>query len=116
VRYLTPKRLRAVYEMLLAFPPFSRWNMAAPEDVTFIVLKGKEICGEWVFDDPTHQIRISKPRHAHLINVIMTMAHEMVHLHQYETGVYNDEDPHDEAFHAAAAQICDIFGFDVGQF
>ena len=116
MRYLTPKRLRAVYGMLLAFPPFSRWKMPEPEEVDFVVLRGKELCGEWTLDDPTHQIRISKPRHAHFINVVMTMAHEMVHLHQYEARTYNDDDPHNEAFHTAAAQICEIFGFDVGQF
>lgn len=113
---LTPSRLGAIYTMLLEFPPFNRWKMPKPKDVEFKVLTKKDRFGDWTHDGGLHIIRVSKPKHGHLVNVIGTVAHEMVHLHQYETGTFDDGNPHNETFHEIARQICERFGFDVGQF
>ncbi len=118
---LTPETLRAAYAYLDATPPFNGWNLPDPEDVEFRVTQKSRTHGE------THtvilggtkfkfKIDISGKKHNHTASLILTMAHEMVHVHQRYNKINLTRSTHGKDFMALAKEVCDAHGFDPGQF
>lgn len=112
---LTPGHLAAVYDMLRAFPPFCRWNLPPAATIKFRVLKTKAFQAQWWIEGDRHHIDVSKAAHVRLETVVATMAHEMIHvrqrMHKTETKA-----EHNANFHRQAKRVCDLLGFDLGQF
>jgi hypothetical protein len=99
---LTPERLRAVYECLRAFPPFS--SLPPGDQVKFRVTRHKDRHGDY-YVDGVHHIRVSARFIGTMDSLTRVMAHEMVHL---KTGL-----PHGAAFKRMARSVCKRFGWDV---
>lgn len=109
---LTPERLAAVYDMLRAFPPFSRWGLPPSDEVKFRVLRTPRLFGLYQpYTDGTHEIQISAGANGHLDTLASTMAHEMIHLYQRIKKNYRG-DTHNREFHRIAKQVCARFGWD----
>lgn len=108
-------RIAAVYEMWRAFPPFSRWNLPPSSEVAFHVLRTNQLDGDWWYDGERHHIRVSAVRHAHMVSLLDTVAHEMVHLHQHQSGTATNA-VHNADFRRIAGRICKLYGFDEGKF
>lgn len=113
---LTPERLAAVYEMLRSFPPFSRWKLPPASEVKFHTLKTDKWQADWWIEGDTHHVRLSEPKHHHLISLIASMAHEMVHVQQRVAKTETRGAEHNDDFKKRALQVCKAFGFDYGQF
>ena len=112
---LTPERLAAVYDMLRAFPPFCRWQLPPASVVKFHILKTDKWQADWWLEGNTHHIRVSEKKHGHLVSLIESMAHEMVHVRQRIAKTETKGD-HNAEFRKLAERICKALGFDVGQF
>ena len=113
---LTPKRLGAVYEMLRAFPPFSRWGLPPASEVEFHVAKTDKHHAAWWIDGDKHHIEISAKKHGWMASLLATMAHEMIHVRQRIAKTETRSVEHNAEFRKMVPAICRRFGFDPGQF
>lgn len=114
---LTKERLRAVYAALRHFPPFSRMKLPAPDLVQFNIRRTKALDGEyarWCGSDD-HMIDISVARNGHWQTLSVTMAHEMIHLHQARAKT-ESRGQHNADFQRIGKIICRRFGWDFKQF
>ena len=90
---LTPEMLESAYEYLRVSPPFCRWNLPHADQVMF---PGDGDAGslrtfprpppQGHGDDEFSEIAISAGMVSSTDLLISTMAHEMIHLYQDETG------------------------------
>jgi hypothetical protein len=109
---LTRDVLAAAYDYLRATPPFNAWNLPEPDDIKFKVVRSPTLRGYYLRDEAGKQVIAMSARNiGHSINVIATMAHEMIHLHQGETNMENGAE-HNAAFNKLAARVCKLHGFD----
>lgn len=110
---LTPKSLEAAYDYLRTTPPFKKWNLPEGEDMKFIVSRSNQTCGSYTSDNlGNHYISISQKLIGHTHNLIGTMAHEMVHLHQRLTKMETKGVQHNGAFLKLGERVCKVHGFD----
>lgn len=98
---LTPDVLRGAYDLLNATRPFDHWNL--PDDVVFKIGRTKRDYGWFVGDGEKLLIIASYGTVGHLMTLLATMAHEMVHMHQYLTGMPVNHGP---TFQKLAAEVC----------
>lgn len=110
---LTPDVLRAAYELLDETEPFKSWNLPPAEDINFEIVRSKKRLGRCHCDLSPLKIEISTLYHFYLPSVLLTMAHEMVHVHMHQQGMGYT---HGRAFKALRDQVCAVHGFDPGQF
>lgn len=111
---LTTDMLRASYELLCECRPYRHWNLPPADEVRFKVTRSLEIDGYYLY--PKQEIGISSLSHQHLYSVLVTMAHEMVHLYMRETAMDRKVADHGVAFRKLAARVSAELGFDAGQF
>lgn len=109
---VTPHGVAAVWDMLRAMPPFSRWNLPPAEEVEFRTPQRSDVLGEWTkWEGGHHIVTISSKSHGHLLTLIQTVAHEMLHAYQDIKGTSNRAQ-HNAEFKRLAAQVCRALGFD----
>lgn len=108
-------RLASVYEMLRAWPPFSRWKLPPADQVTFHVIRSKTAFGRWWIDGDRHHVEISEKLHGHMLGLVMTVAHEMIHMKQRISRTETRAE-HNAEFQRLAKRVCTIHGFDLGPF
>jgi len=118
---LTVDAMRAAYAYLAETEPFKDWNLHDAEDVEFKVTRIARVYGEThttVRDDGKFEftIDLSGVKHTHTASIMVTMAHEMVHVHQRHNCINLTNKAHGADFHALAAEVCTAHGFDPGQF
>ncbi|OFX03269.1 MAG: hypothetical protein A3E78_12080 [Alphaproteobacteria bacterium RIFCSPHIGHO2_12_FULL_63_12] len=106
---LTPATLEAAYDFLRAMPPFSRWGLPPGDEIRFRVTSDPEAMGWHSVDKDGHCIDISGEKVGHLVTLMKTMAHEMIHLRQDELGLKRT---HGKGFAALAHQVSKVHGFD----
>lgn len=110
--HLTPTILEAAYNYLRATPPFSKWKLPDSDAVEFrINLRPKEFGEIFWQADGTPQISVSAVKCKTTKDLVETVAHEMVHYHQY-IAAYRNSASHGPKFKALAAQVCKQHGFD----
>jgi hypothetical protein len=83
---ISPAIVRNLYSSLYVCYPFSKWNLPLPEECDFQILHDQELMGSYLYcdsDEYEHTITISSARCGHLMTVITTLAHEMVHMSFY---------------------------------
>lgn len=109
---LTPETIAAAYDYLRTTPPFSGWNLPESDDVRFRVARTPKLRGWYVIDGGRHLIAISTGCVAHTETLMMTLAHELIHLFLQETGADRAGGEHSAAFHKFGRQVCAVHGFD----
>ncbi len=112
---LTPEVLCGAYKFLALTAPFRAWNLPDPDLILFRVVRDPAIRGHyraWSRAKHAHEIAVSARTIGYTANLIATMAHEMIHLHQKVTCMETRGAEHNAAFHKLAARICKIHGFD----
>lgn len=102
--------LRAAYDYLNTTDPFLKWNLPDSDDISFAVTSDKNNHG-WLTTKPRHRPRITVSGSVvgHTLSLLTVVAHEMVHLHQYLTGMPQTHGP---AFDRLKAKVCKVHGFD----
>ena len=108
---LNPEILHAAYAYLAETQPFSRWNMPPAEDIRFRVSRARALYGCCEYEAGKICIRISDAMHGTTDTLIRTMAHEMVHVYHFSTGM-DTKNEHNPAWWKLAKKVCAIHGFD----
>lgn len=109
---ITRDALRAAYDFLCETPPFNKWNLPDSEDIEFKVAKDPSTMGWHTFDGTKHVVVVSSATVGHTSNMIETLAHEMIHVHEAHSKACSRGAEHSAAFRRWAAQVCRIHGFD----
>lgn len=117
---LSPAILRATYAMLDECEPFNRWNLPDTEDVKFQVGRSAD-CQGWLhhpnWSRGKHpRIAINGANNPFIANVVMVMAHEMIHLHLSRIPNATRGSHHNAAFQRYADRVCKSLGFDRSRF
>ena len=111
----TPANLAASYDFLRTCRPFRRWKLPPSEQVHFRVITTPAFYGQYISLGDTHQIDVSARKCTHLSTLLMTMAHEMLHLAQ-RVRKRDRGGEHNADFQKWARVVCNEFGFDAGSF
>jgi len=114
--FIRAEFIHALYCAFLKSPPFNQLLMPEPEEVYVFIIDDKKIHGGMAKDRHYYQIHISKATCEHLNNVIMTLLHEMVHIHFLFRGDKDSYKKHDLKFKRLGNRICKIYKFDKGTF
>lgn len=111
---LTAAIVRAAYDFLVETPPFDRWNLPDSDDLVFRAARDSGSHG-WLTTkrNKKPELVVSRAIVGHTTTLLATVAHEMIHLHQYRTGM---PQTHGEAFERLKAQVCKRHGFDPKSF
>ena len=118
---LTPDMLERAYEYLRATPPFATWELPDADEISFRILSARDRFGHFrgrhrraQGENGFSEIAIS----GHLVRstdlLLATMAHEMSHLYQDETGAARGL--HNPQFRRLAKRVCTIHGFALSEF
>lgn len=112
---VTPKVLKSAYSHLRSLKPFNRWNLPPPDKVRFALHCGRDHA---VYMNHTRpHIEVNRDTHTTHVQILMSVAHEMVHLRQDIQGrLPISANPHNAAFRRMARAICAEFGWDVQVF
>lgn len=118
--HLTPEILRATYDFFCTTLPFRRWNLPSSEVVGFKVTGDKTkfgCCATYDIErknnkekEMLHVIEVSNVKVLHTGTLLVTMAHEMVHVHLDRKKVRAH---HGADFKRCAKRICQVHGFDL---
>lgn len=110
----TPDMLRAAYDFLNETPPFIRWNLPDSDDMQFRVAEDTAHHG-WLLSGRRKipVIAVSRSTIGHTYNLLVTVAHEMVHLHQHRAKLPLT---HGAGWKRLVAQVCRYHGFDPKMF
>lgn len=104
------------YELLAGTPPFSRWKMPPSSEVGFQFLNAENTRGAFRIEKSTRGARptiyISRGCVGTLYVLLVTMAHEMVHLHEDTVHRARGDVMHSGRFRRLAAQVCKHHLFD----
>jgi len=117
---LTPEMLEGAYEYLRVSPPFCHWSLPHADHVSFRVMGTKDRFGHFrgrhrrASGDDFSEIAISAGLVKTTDLLLSTMAHEMIHLYQDETGTARGH--HNPKFRKLAKRVCRIHGFDPDSF
>jgi hypothetical protein len=120
--YLTPAIVEEMYNLLRACPPFRSWRLPPSDEVAFHITLSKKTFGKCVYDwddkhtrPPRFEFHASARCIRQLGTLTRFMAHEMIHMREYLTGV-RDDVKHGASFQRMADQVCRLHGFDRGEF
>src|SRR5438067_11747929 len=112
---LTPESLEGAYEFLRATLPFRRMNLPHADEILFRVMGTRDCFGHFRGRSKRapdfNEIGVSQRMVRSTDVLIATMAHEMIHLFQHESGSDSRTD-HNAQFRRIAARVCRIHGFD----
>lgn len=104
--------------MLTAFPPFNRWPMPDPKEVKFELLADSDIAEYSVDWNDRITIAVNADSNLTLLQIVETVAHEMVHVRQDQLGRLPEvkQAKHNAEFRRLARLVCRDLGFDVQRF
>lgn len=111
--HLTPEILVANYSLLRVCEPFRRWRLPDPDDIAFRVTRSNHESAAFHVEAEGLQIDVSDRLHGTLPQLLVSMAHEMVHLRQHLLG---RAPTHGQEFQHLARQVCRHHGFDIKAF
>jgi hypothetical protein len=113
---LTADLLLATYNMVAEMPPFVGWNLPDGDEVAFHLTNERGTRGWHSCSNNKHAIGISSACVQRFDTLILTMMHEMVHMHENHTNLDRGDVDHSRAFRKWAEQVCRIHKLDVGIF
>lgn len=109
--FITPELMEAAYELLRVSLPFRRWKLPHPDEIAFHVTRHGDRFADAFYENGRWTIRVSQRKHGQLPTLLMTMAHEMVHIKQRHLCGERERD-HGRQFQRLADQVCRVHGFD----
>lgn len=118
--HLTPEMLESAYNFLLTTRPFRAWKLPESDDVEFHVDGCFPAYADhtW-YANGLHRVRVSRRKHATPLELLASVAHEMVHIHQRRGERISHKKhtaPHGSKFKRLAAQVCKHHGFNPATF
>jgi hypothetical protein len=113
---LTPHMLAAAYDFLRECPPFKGWKLPEAEGIEFRVVRDPTLHGWHKCDAGNHCISVSEAGVGQTITLLKVVAHEMIHLWQYNCKLDHAHSHHNAKFRTTARVVCEIHGWDVKAF
>ena len=113
---LSRDSLAACYDFLAETPPFNKWGLPPSEDVSFRIIRGKDVRGWYIMRGDKPEIAISSACVKRTDTLTATMAHEICHLYEDRAGFSRPDVIHGKAFLKLAAQVCKHHGWDEALF
>jgi hypothetical protein len=112
---VTADACEAAYDFLRAISPFKGWALPPGDDIEFHITRFDHVadCSIVPTEDGAIRIRISEKCHEHLTTLLMSMAHEMIHVYLVRQG---KPISHNAEFMKIGRRLCRQFGWDAGQF
>jgi len=110
-KVVTKKSILLAYQMLRGMAPFTEWKLPTKVDTKVV----NDVSMYGCFDEPG-LITISTARVWDVNQLVATVAHEMIHLHQHKLKKLNEANPHDAFFMECAREVCVTLGFDKENF
>lgn len=111
-RVVTKKSILLAYQMLRGMAPFCGWKL--PTKIETRVVSDASMFGS--FETEPSLITISTARVWDVNQLVATVAHEMIHLHQHRLKRLDADNPHDAFFLECAREVCVSLGFDKENF
>ena len=111
---LEPLHLVAMYDCLRVLPPFDKYKLPDSDGIEFRTTARRDIFGEFQYSKPPI-ITISSSMHSHTFTVLLTLAHEMIHLVQ-AIHKSDNKNQHNAEFKRLAKRVCHLHGFDYKAF
>lgn len=117
---LTPDMISAAYDFLRETAPFKGWRLPHSDEIGFHVVPDPNTIADFVLEqDNSMHIRVSV-HNFHTVTLIMTVAHEMVHMYQCMHKLAKNGNKmalvHNADFKRRAKRICAIHGWDESLF
>ena len=106
---LNVEMLAHCYDMIAATPVMARLNLPPSEDIKFHIIKKRDRFAHHQVKNGVHQIAISSRFVGSFMTLVMTMCHEMIHVHQHEAKLPRDDG---KGFQKMADKICKQLEFD----
>ena len=122
----TPRQMAGIYDMLRTFHPFNVWRLPTAKRVRFVTdpkawlteRHARRLLGMHWMKGRRHTIFIAP--HKTLADMVATMAHEMIHVHEAVNDVpcdkRNNAYIHGVMFQKIASVICSELGFNRQRF
>ena len=111
---LSPEMLAHCYDMVIAASPtLTSWNLPPSEDIKFRVMKRKDRFAHHEVIGGVHHIVISKALVVRFETLAATLIHELIHLHQDQTGLPRADN---KTFEKFADVLCKELDLDRGAF
>lgn len=115
---VTAARVRDAYGYLRSLPPFNKWDLPAPGALEFRL--SRDVSQHGAFEqDGKRAIIVNPETHVTLDALLITVAHEMVHLRQAVLGRLNtatQAKAHNAEFQRWAKSVCVAMGWDPQRF
>ena len=108
---LTPELLAAAYTFLRSAEPFKAWKMPESGEIVFKVVGDPKKYADFSVESGVPVIRVSEKMHRHTETILMTLAHEAIHLHQFRKKL-DRGGMHNADFRRRAKRVCAIHGWD----
>ena len=111
-KVVSKRTVLLAYQMLRGMTPFCEWKL--PTKIETKVVHDLSMYG--CFEDSPNTITISTAKVWDVEQLVATVAHEMIHLHQHKLKQLSDTNPHDAFFMEQARIVCVCLGFDKENF
>ena len=113
--FITENNIANLYSALIEFPVFDEYKLPPASTVEFLVVHDSSMYGQ--YEPPEkgepHIITISTARHTHLYPVLMTLAHEIIHMCVYLESPKTDKyTSHKGLFLKLQKRVANHLGFD----
>ena len=113
--FITEQNIANLYSALIEFPVFDEYKLPLASKVDFVIVHDDSMCGQ--YEPPEqgepHIITISTARHSHLYPVLMTLAHEIIHMCVYLEAPKTDRyTSHKGLFLKLQKRVANHLGFD----
>jgi hypothetical protein len=113
--FITEQNIANLYSALIEFPVFEDFKLPPASRVDFVIVHDDSMCGQ--YEPPEqgepHVITISTARHSHLYPVLMTLAHEIIHMCVYLEAPKTDRyTSHKGLFLKLQKRVANHLGFD----
>lgn len=109
---ITPDIIRNAYEYLRSTKPFKHWKLPHSDKIKIKTILPNDKLGEWSIKDKQHCISINDKLIGSTLNLMQTLAHEMIHLAQYILKQETPNTEHNKDFYNKIKIIAKYHGFD----
>ena len=113
--WITENSIAGLYSALSDMAIFDEYKLPPASRVDFVIVHDDSICGQ--YEPPEqgepHIITISTARHVHLYSVLVTLAHEMIHMCVYlDSPKTENYISHKGLFLKLQKRVAKMYGFD----
>jgi predicted SprT family Zn-dependent metalloprotease len=114
---VTSRDVQAAYDFLCRLAPFNKWGLPDARKVKFSISRVPDEIGACHISNE-FSISLNDDMHLTLVQLLETVAHEMIHVKQQMLGKLPDDPSkhHNATYRRMRKQVCLQFGFDVQRF